>query len=385
MSIPRSNRELRIILAPNSFRDCLTASEVAEAMCKGVQRVVSDAELLRMPMADGGDATLETMERFLPLRALTVKVSDPIGRPLRARYLLDDDGRTAIIEMAEASGLRLAPSGERDPWNATTYGTGELIRHALDAGARRILVGAGGSATVDGGAGALAALGAVFRNAAGRPLLPSPQGLASLARVDLSNLDPRLSKTSLTVLSDVSSPLKDNCRLFGPQKGIRPEEYERYDHSLKLLAVCAKAYGCDILHRPWCGAGGGLAGGLAAFAGARARGGAAFIARQIGLTKEMRRADLVFTGEGCLDQSSFKGKAPIMVSRLAAKHRVPSVILVGRVTQEAKKRIPATSSIFELGADLEPAESLLTEAPLMIADLSEQIIRAYVANREHKL
>lgn len=348
---------LKFVLAPNSFRDCLSSSEVAQAMKEGLQEAAPGAEFAVIPMADGGDGMLSVLQQGLETETRSVEVRNAVGRDIEAKFLISSDGQTAFIEMAEASGLRRVSAQERDAWRSSTYGTGELIRHALDAGARRIVVGAGGSATLEAGAGALAALGARFYDAQGRALSPTPEGLSALERVDVSHMDPRLLQIELILLSDVDIDLGRNARFFGSQKGIRSEDFPLYENVLHRLADCAALKGYDLLGTPWSGAGGGIAAGLSAFAGGKVRRGAETIARTLDLSGHIKGASLVLTGEGRLDESSLHGKVPYVVSQMASTHGVPCAILAGQIAQGLDQRFLG-NSLIPLAPEMSLDESL---------------------------
>lgn len=374
---------MRIVLAPNSFRDALVAPAVAEAMAAGIERGHPSAEVVQLPLADGGDGTLEVLAQLLSGTFRTVTVTDPLGRPVEARLALADGGRTAILEMAEANGLRRLAPGERDPLRTHTRGTGELIRWALDLGARRILLGAGGSATIDGGTGALAALGAVFRDAAGNPLEPSPAGLARMAGVDLSGLDPRLAQTEITVLADVSTTLERHVRVYGEQKGATAADRPALEAHLERLDALAAEHGHPLAGRPWYGAAGCMAGGLAAFAGARVVGGGEEIVRRAELRRHLEDADLVLSGEGRVDASSFEHKLPAVVAAVAFDAGVPLVLVAGQI--EAVHALPGVAASFSLSSGPEELHVAIARTAERLAQTSEQIVRLFAAPRRQAL
>ena len=323
---------MRIVIAPDSFKESLSAPEVAQALARGWAQVFPDAELLLRPMADGGEGTVDAVlaagggER----RELTVQGS--LGAPVRAHWGLLPDG-TAVLEMAAASGLHLVPRAGRDPSRASSHGTGELLRAALDAGARRIVLGLGGSATNDGGAGLLQALGARLLDAHGAPLPPGGAALAQLARLELADLDPRLLQVAVEVAADVDNPLcgpQGASAVFGPQKGASPAQVAALDAALAHFArIAASALGVDHSGEPGVGAAGGLGFAARAFLGARMRPGLEWVAELGGLAEALQGAELVLTGEGRLDAQSLHGKTPVGVARLAAQAGVPVVALVG--------------------------------------------------------
>jgi glycerate kinase len=321
---------MRVVLAPNPFRGRLSAAAVADALAAGVRSVEAGAELDLCPLADGGDGTLTALARLRGAEVALAPVHDLLGARIEARLALTPDG-TVAVEMADAAGVRLRPPHERDPFRSSTRGVGELIAAALDTRPRRIVVGAGGSGTIDVGAGALVALGARYLDGRGRELAPTPEGLERVATVDTSGLDGRLSATPVLVLSDVSTPLGANLAVYGRQKGVRPETADRLQRAVGRLASLAGERRRGLLGKPWLGAGGGLACALDAYAGALVAPGAEYLIRLARLRERIERADLVLTGEGCLDATSGQGKLPLAVVRLAHDCGVPAAIVAGRV------------------------------------------------------
>ena len=326
---------LRVLVAPDSFKGSLTAPEAASAMARGVRRGWPGAAVVALPLADGGEGTAAALVQATGGRWFARRVTGPLGEPVDARWALLGDGRTAVIEMAAASGLLLVPPDRRRPLEATTFGTGELIRDALDHGCRRLLVAIGGSATTDGGTGMLAALGARFLDAAGAPLPPGGGPLRRLARIDLGGLDPRLAETAIEVACDVDNPLtgpRGAARVYAPQKGATPEQVEALEAGLLRLAdVAARPLGRDLRDEPGAGAAGGLGFALLAFLGARLRPGAELVMDAVGFDRHLERADLVLTGEGRTDAQTLAGK---LVARVADRCRArgrPVVVISGAV------------------------------------------------------
>lgn len=324
---------MRIVIAPDSFKGCLSAREVAQAMAAGVRQVLPHAELDLAPMADGGEGTVQALVDATGGRMIQVPVTGPLGTPTPAFLGLLGDGQTAIIEMAAASGLPLVPPDQRNPLVTTTQGVGDLIRAALDAGARRLIVGLGGSATVDGGAGMAQALGVRLTDAAGREIGPGGGALRQLAHVDVSGLDPRLAQTEVVAACDVTNPLtgpRGAARVYGPQKGATPEMVEILDNALAhYAAVLAHDLSVDVRDAPGAGAAGGLGAGLLAFLRARLRPGVEIVLEAARLRERVRDAALVITGEGRLDGQTVYGKTPIGVAQVAQAAGVPVLALVG--------------------------------------------------------
>jgi glycerate kinase len=310
---------------------------VAEALAEGVRRVWGGADVALLPLSDGGDGWVESTVAAAGGSFVDVPVQGPMGETVDARYgLLDEgDATTAVIEMATASGLVLVPADERDPRRATTSGTGELIRHALDRGARRLLVGIGGSATNDGGAGMAAALGARLIDGSGGELPPGGAALAELGHVDLSGLDPRLKDVEIVVASDVDNPLlgeQGASAVYGPQKGASSEVVCELDAALRHFAdLVEDAVGRPIRDEPGAGAAGGLGFGLMAFCGASLRPGVDLALDALGADGLFRDASLVITAEGRVDEQTLAGKLPVGVARRARRHGVPVVAVGGAV------------------------------------------------------
>ena len=322
----------RIVVAPDKFKGSLSATQAAHAIARGLARGCPGAELVVLPVADGGEGTVDAAVAA-GYEQRQVVVAGPTGEPVDASFAVLGD--RAVIEMAEASGLRRLPGERPAPLAASTFGTGELIRAALDAGARHVVLGVGGSASTDGGAGMAQALGARLLDAAGEEIPPGGAGLADLDRIDATGLDPRLADTELVVASDVDNPLvgaRGAAAVFGPQKGATPDDVAVLDAALARYAgIVARDLGVDVAQLPGAGAAGGTGGGAIAFLGARLTSGIELVLEVVGFSSALEGADLVVTGEGSLDEQSLSGKAPVGVARAAARAGVPVVALVGRL------------------------------------------------------
>lgn len=333
----------RIVIAPDSFKGSATARQVAEAIARGLRRALPAASLCTVPMADGGEGTVEALVDASGGEYVHLQVSGPLGEPVRARFGILGDGRTAAMEMAEASGLPLVPRDRRNPMVTTSYGTGELIRAALDRGVRRIILGIGGSATVDGGVGMAQALGGRFLDANGEHLGPGGGELARLARIDLSSMDPRLRAVEFEVACDVTNPLygpDGAAPVFGPQKGATPEMVAVLDRNLRHLAdLVRRDTGQDVSGLRGGGAAGGLGAALVAFCGARLRPGVELVIEAVDLEARLRGADLVVTGEGSLDRQTPFGKTPSGVGRLARRLGIPAVAIVGTIGEGVNREV----------------------------------------------
>jgi glycerate kinase len=330
---------MRVVIAPDSFKECLRASEVAEALCAGWLEGMPDAEVIAFPMADGGEGTVDAVVRATGGTLVTRMVSGPLGAPVEAAYGLIQNGKVAVLEMAAASGLALVPPEKREPCRASTRGTGELILHALEQGVDDIIMGVGGSATNDGGAGMAQALGYRLLNKRGEELGGGGARLVQLDRIDAAGRHPRLDGVNVYVACDVDNPLcgpQGASVVYGPQKGATSEDILILDHALSHFAgVVARDMKVSLSDMPGAGAAGGLAGGLMAFAGAKLENGLDLIATLCGLHQALAGADLVITGEGSLDRQTTFGKTPAGIARLAHAFNVPVIAVGGRVTHEA--------------------------------------------------
>jgi glycerate kinase len=352
----------RIVVAPNAFRDGPSQQAVAKAMAAGVAKVHPEAHVESLPLADGGDGTFDVLAGIFRAHVEHRGVAGPTGKQVVAR--IGVGGGFGFCEMADAVGPGLIPAAERDPFHASTYGVGEMIAALLDRGVRRLFVGAGGSATLDAGAGALAALGARFEDARGRQLEPTPAGLESVETVDLSGLDPRLGAVELVVLADVVIPVRDSARLFGAQKGLRSETAGRVGAVLERLDRIAQRHGQPMIDLLWRGAGGGLPAGLSVFAGARVVPGALYVAARSGLARALRGADLLLTGEGRLDLTSFAGKVTVTAASAASHRGVPTLLLAGAIA-DGVPSLPPGARASALGTT--PA----SEPPAVLARITE--------------
>jgi glycerate kinase len=326
---------MRILVAPQEFKGTLTAVQAASAMRDALAGVLGSAQLDVAPLSDGGPGFVDALLNAARGEARQSLVEDPLGRPVTARWGMIGGGRTAVLEMAAASGLSLLAASERDPRRTSTFGTGELIRAALDASCEQILLGVGGSATNDGGTGAAAALGVRFYDAQEQPLSRGGAALARLERIDLIGRDPRLERVQLFVAADVNNPLcgpTGASSIYGPQKGADAQMVSELDGALARLAqVTVRQIGRDFANLAGAGAAGGLAFGMLAFCGAQLRSGFELVCHELKLEERVQRADLVLTGEGRLDRQSSYGKGPGQLAALAKRHGKRTVIFAGRV------------------------------------------------------
>lgn len=324
---------MKVVIAPDSFKESLPASVAADRIEAGFREVFPTADYVKLPIADGGEGTVEAMVAATEGRLVALRVRGPLGEETEAFYGITGDGKTAVIEMAVASGLALVPLESRNPLKTTSFGTGELILHALDAGLREFIIGIGGSATNDAGAGMLQAMGARFLDQHDREIPSGGGGLALLERIDCSRLDPRLRDSRFLVACDVDNPLigpKGASTVFGPQKGADPEMVKELDANLGRFAERVAAdLGKQVAEAPGGGAAGGMGAALLAFLDAELRPGIQIIMEAVGLEQALAGADLVITGEGKIDAQSIHGKAPLGVARAASRQGIPAVGIAG--------------------------------------------------------
>jgi glycerate kinase len=332
---------MRIVVAPNAFKGSLSAVEAAEAIREGILAVVGDGEIVSVPIADGGDGTVDALVAATNGERRVIRVRGPLGELVDAEYGVIDGGQTAVIEMARAAGLALVPPARRNPAVTTTYGVGELLQHAYDGGARRFIVGIGGSATNDAGAGMAQALGYHLLDAAGHELPPGGLALRRLDRIDGRDVHADWKQAQVQVACDVSNPLtgpNGASAVYGPQKGATAELVAQLDSALRRFAeVVRRDLGIDVEQLPGAGAAGGLGAGLVAFTGARLTPGAELVIEALKLDERLAGAALVITGEGRLDSQTARfGKGPAAVARHARNAGIPVVGIGGSVADEAE-------------------------------------------------
>ncbi len=375
----------RVVVAPAPFKGALPASSAARAIAAGVRLAIPGAVTVALPVADGGEGTLEALVAATGGRRRGVTVADPLGRPVEAG-LGELAGGVGVVELAQAAGYELLTDRERDPEATTTRGVGEMIRAALDLGLRRIIVGLGGSATTDGGLGLAAVLGVRALDASGAELAGRGSDMARVASLDLSGRDPRLDDTAIQVACDVDNPFhgpRGAARVFGPQKGADPDAVERLDRGLANLAgVIREATGRDLQGLPGAGAAGGAAGGLAALLGAELTPGAPLVLDALGFAGRLEGADLCITGEGRLDDTSAGGKAPVAVAAACAAAGVPCVALCGAVAlgPGAVRRLGFTAAL-AVGRAVRPLPDALAAAEEDLAAAGAAVAAIWGAGR----
>ncbi|MGQ3905069.1 glycerate kinase [Mixta calida] len=329
---------MKIVIAPDSYKESLSALQVAAEIENGFRAIFPDAQYVKLPVADGGEGTVEAMVAATQGKIVRLRVTGPLGEPVEAFYGLSGDESCAFIEMAAASGLELVPAARRDPRVTTSWGTGELIRNALDRGVQHFIIGIGGSATNDGGAGMVQALGARLLNQHGEQIGYGGSALATLARIDISALDARLQQCRFEVACDVTNPLTGEegaSAIFGPQKGATPELVAELDAALAhYAAVIQRDLDIDVLHIPGGGAAGGMGAALHAFCQAELRRGIEIVTEALGLDDLVKDATLVITGEGRIDSQTIHGKVPIGVAKVAKRYNKPVIGIAGSLTAD---------------------------------------------------
>ena len=380
---------MKIVVAPGTFKESLSARDAATAIAAGVRNAKPDADVVCVPMADGGEGTVEALVSATGGRYVECEVTGPLGDRVPARFGMLGDGGTAVIEMASASGLSIVAPGKRNPLVATTFGTGELIRAALDRGVRKILIGIGGSATVDGGEGVARALGARLLDKEGRELPPGGGALVNLDRIDTSGMDARVKsrRVEVEVACDVDNPLTGPtgaAQVYGPQKGASAQDVRVLDAGLVRWAeVIRRDLGVDVRGIPGGGAAGGLGVGLVAFMGGRLISGVQMVLKAVDLAGKMQGASLVITGEGRVDRQSAYGKTPVGVGEIAAKLGVPAVVIAGSVGEGAEEVLSrGIDAYFTILSGPVTLEQAIREAPESLRRCAGQVMRLFLAGRE---
>lgn len=374
---------MKIVIAPDSFKESLSAPMVAQAIAAGLRLAAAQADCVCIPMADGGEGTVEAVLAATGGQRRVNQVQDALGRPIEAHWGWLP-GKVAVIEMACAAGLEHIAVAERDPLRASSFGVGQLIAHALDLGAEQIVLGLGGSATNDAGAGMLQALGLELLDAHGSALPPGGEALAKLARIDNTRLDTRLKQVRITIASDVNNPLcgpKGASAIFGPQKGASPEQVTTLDASLEHFAdKCAEVLGKDDRQAPGAGAAGGLGFAAHAWMQARFRPGVEVVAELGGLAQAIQGAQLVITGEGRMDAQTLHGKTPMGVAKIAHAAGVPVIAIVGSLG-EGYQALYQTGMVaaFSLVSGPMTLEHACANAANLLRDRAQDVLRLWLA------
>ena len=373
-------KDLVIVLAPDSFKESMTAKEVCEAMERGIRKANSQIRCIHVPMADGGEGTMQSLVDATGGRVYSKEVVGPLGNNVVAEYGILGNGEIGVIEMASASGIHLVDSEKRNPLITTTFGTGQLIKACLDKGVKKLLIGIGGSATNDGGAGFIQALGGRLLDENGDDLSYGGGALAKLHTIDLSNLDERLKYVSVEVACDVNNPLcgKEGASyVFGPQKGATREMIEILDQNLSHYAeVIKEQLGKDVISKAGAGAAGGLGAGLMAFLDVKLKSGIEMVIEYANLEEKVRDADIVWTGEGSIDFQTQYGKTPLGVAMIAKKYNKPVIALAGRVGNDIDVLYDkGIDAIFGIMRGVTSIEEALVKGPENVEKTSENIIR----------
>lgn len=371
----------KFVLAPDSFKESMTAKEVCVAMEKGIKKVFSDAEIIHVPMADGGEGTVESLVDATNGHKEYIEVQGPLPeQKVKAYYGILGDEKTAVIEMAQASGLMLVEPRYRNPLTTTTYGTGELIKAALDKGVSTVIIGIGGSATVDGGIGMAQALGVKFTDRYGNNIEPTGRGLTKIDKISMENLDKRVKKVNFIIASDVENILtgkKGAAAVFGPQKGATPDEVELLDKGLIHYAeIIRRDIGKNVEDIAGSGAAGGLGAGLIAFLDAKLQSGVEVVANTVELAEKISQADYVFTGEGGMDFQTKYGKTPFGVAQVAKKYQKPVFAEAGYLGERIEELYDiGISAIFGIVDKSESIEESLEKGPQNVERTTENIAR----------
>lgn len=373
-------KDLVIVLAPDSFKESMTAKEVCEAMERGIRKANSQIRCIHVPMADGGEGTMQSLVDATGGRVYSKEVVGPLGNNVVAEYGILGNGEIGVIEMASASGIHLVDSEKRNPLITTTFGTGQLIKACLDKGVKKLLIGIGGSATNDGGAGFIQALGGRLLDENGDDLSYGGGALAKLHTIDLSNLDERLKYVSVEVACDVNNPLcgKEGASyVFGPQKGATREMIEILDQNLSHYAeVIKEQLGKDVISKAGAGAAGGLGAELMAFLDVKLKSGIEMVIEYANLEEKVRDADMVWTGEGSIDFQTQYGKTPLGVAMIAKKYNKPVIALAGRVGNDIDVLYDkGIDAIFGIMRGVTSIEEALVKGPENVEKTSENIIR----------
>ncbi|WP_294171327.1 glycerate kinase [uncultured Clostridium sp.] len=373
-------KDFVIVLAPDSFKESMSAKEACIAMGRGIKKVNQDIKCVHVPMADGGEGTMQSLVDATNGKIYSLEVVGPLGNKVQAEYGILGDREVGILEMASASGIHLVSLDKRNPLITTTYGTGELIKVCLDKGVKKLLIGIGGSATNDGGAGVIQALGGKLLDKDGNELGFGGGELGKLHNIDLTNFDPRLKDVVVEVACDVNNPLcgeKGASNVFGPQKGATPDMVSLLDNNLKHYAnIIKEQIGMDVLEVPGAGAAGGLGAGLMAFLNGTLKKGIEIVIEYSGLEEKVKEADMVWTGEGSIDFQTQYGKTPLGVATIAKKYDKPVIAFAGRVGDNIDVLYEkGIDSIFGIMKGVTSIEEALEKGKENIEKTSENVIR----------
>ena len=373
---------MKIVIAPDSFKGSLTSQEAADTISQSFLKIFPQAEIEKIPLADGGEGTTQILINATNGKIYSEFVTSPIGERIKANYGILGDGKTAVIEMAAASGLSLVPVKKRNPLFTTTFGTGELIKAALNQGCSKFIIGLGDSATTDAGAGLAQALGLKLLTAENKEIPFGGIGLKDLQRIDISNIDRRILESEITLACDVKNPLtglSGTASVYSAQKGASQQDIQKLElYLMNFVNVVKRDLGKEIQAVPFLGAAGGLAASLFTFFNARLKSGFEVISDILNFPESIKDADLVITGEGKIDAQTLKGKTPIGVAKIAKKNNIPVIAIAGIIGEGADKcREAGIGAIFSLTSEKTRTEKSLKNAKLLLAEVSEKIAKKF--------
>lgn len=377
---------MKIVIAPDSFKESMTALEAATAIEEGFKEIIPDAEYTKVPMADGGEGTVQTVIDATGGTMKKIRVTGPLFEPVEASYGLSGDKKLAVIEMASSSGLETIKEDQKNPLKTTTLGFGELIFDALETGVDELLLGIGGSATNDGGVGMVMALGGKLLDKNNKSISPTGAGLKELASINLSDLHPRLKEISIRVASDIDNPLTGKngaAYIYGPQKGATPKQVKILDDNLRQYAhVIHTELDKEVEKIPGAGAAGGLGAGLIAFLNAELQRGGDLLVEILDLENKIKNADLVITGEGNINHQTIFGKTPVAVSKVANKYEVPVIAIAGSLTKGYESVYEeGISSVFSIIPRLSSLETVLSEGKINIKETAKNIASVLIIKK----
>ncbi len=375
---------MKIVVAPNSFKDCLSSAQIARAMEEGVKSFMPDAEIVKIPLSDGGDGFHDVISENYDTDTFRIHVSDPLGRKIESHYSMIKNGKTAFMEMALASGLALLTGQERNPLLASSKGTGEMILSAINHGAEKVILGIGGSATCDGGIGASYALGCRFYDLNGKELYPSGENMINIKRIDTAQIPEKVRNTAMTLICDVENPLLGEngaAKVYAPQKGASMRQVELLEQGLANLAdIIETAYGVDLRRFRGSGAAGGIAVGLKAFFNTELKRGTELIFDLLDFDEKINGASLILTGEGRIDEQTVFGKVPAEVAKFAKRHHAPCIAICGSVSGNMNALFEAgMSSVHSICSGPCNLEEAIRNAPELIMLETERVFRTFLA------
>ena len=371
---------MKFVLASDSFKESMTSIEACSSMERAIKKVIKDAEVIKVPMADGGEGTVDALVNATGGEFIETEVLNPLGRKIKASYGILGDKKTAVIEMAKASGIELIKREERNPLITTTYGTGELIKHAIENGIKHLVIGIGGSATNDGGCGMLQALGVKLLDKDSNEIPFGGGSLDKIEKIDMSHIHTGIKDVTFEVACDVTNPFigpTGASYVFGPQKGADPEMVKFLDNNLKHFAQKINEYlDIDIAEVPGAGAAGGLGGALLAFLNAELKSGIELVIKYIGLEEKVQGADYVFTGEGAIDGQTIFGKTPVGVSKVAKRYNIPVIAFGGKVSDDADNLFEeGIIALFSIMRGVESLDDALKNGSSNLEKTVENVVR----------